>query len=141
MPRLFQLLIFPSLMAISLVGCSSQTPPEAASTDGELPAAATPDSDDTSSAPANQDENASAIVIDVRSQDEWDSGHVEQAHHIPHAEITERISEVTQDKDAQIVLYCAAGGRAGRAKTALEELGFTNVENAGGYDDVKERFE
>ncbi len=80
------------------------------------------------------------IVIDVRSQEEWDSGHVEQAIHIPHTEIADRIAEVTEDKNAKIVLYCAAGGRAGKAKTTLEELGFTNVENAGGFDDVKDRY-
>lgn len=79
-------------------------------------------------------------VIDVRSKDEWDTGHVESATHIPHTEIGERISAVTTDKSAKIVLYCAVGGRAGRAKTKLEELGYTNVENAGGYDDVKDRF-
>ena len=81
------------------------------------------------------------IVIDVRSEDEWNSGHVEQAIHIPHTEIGERIDEVTDNKDAKIVVYCAVGGRAGKAKARLEELGFTNVENGGGYDDVKGRFE
>jgi predicted sulfurtransferase len=45
------------------------------------------------------------FVIDVRSQDEWDSGHLDQAILIPHTEITERIAEVTEDKSAKIVLY------------------------------------
>ena len=80
------------------------------------------------------------FVIDVRSQSEWDTGHVDQAVHIPHTEISDRISEVTTDKDAKIVVYCAVGGRAGIAKTALEKLGYTNVENGGGFDDVKDRF-
>jgi phage shock protein E len=81
------------------------------------------------------------FVIDVRTQAEWDSGHVEQAIHIPHGEIANRINEVTSDKNAEIVVYCAAGSRAGRAKVALEQLVFTNVENAGGYDDIKQRYE
>ena len=80
------------------------------------------------------------FVIDVRSKEEWDTGHVEQAFHIPHTEIGERIGEVTDDKDAKIVVYCRVGGRAGRAKATLEELGFENVENAGGFNDVKDRF-
>ena len=79
-------------------------------------------------------------VIDVRSAEEWDTGHVEQAVNIPHTEIGDRISEVTSDKDAKIVLYCKMGGRAGKAKETLEGLGFTNIENAGGYDEIKERF-
>lgn len=80
------------------------------------------------------------VVIDVRTREEWDTGHLSQAVHIPHTEIGDRIGEVTNDKGAKIVLYCRSGGRAGRAKTVLEEMGFTNVENAGGYEDVKDRF-
>jgi phage shock protein E len=94
-----------------------------------------------STAEASPNSADKIIVIDVRSKKEWDSGHVGQAIHIPHTEIAERISEVTNDKDAKIVVYCAVGGRAGQAKTSLEKLGFTNVENAGGYDDVKDRFD
>jgi len=85
------------------------------------------------------DRETGGFVIDVRSQEEWEAGHVERASHIPHTEIADRIKEVTDDKNAKIVLYCAAGSRAGIAKKALEDLGFTNVENAGGYDDVKDR--
>ncbi|WP_419581527.1 rhodanese-like domain-containing protein [Stieleria magnilauensis] len=51
------------------------------------------------------------------------------------------MSEVTDDKDARIVVYCAVGGRAEKAKAKLEELGITNVENGGGFDDVKDRFQ
>jgi phage shock protein E len=81
------------------------------------------------------------FVIDVRTQAEWDSGHVERAVHIPHGEIANRIDEVTSDKNAKIVVYCAAGSRAGKAKVALEQLGFTKVENAGGYDDIKHSYQ
>ena len=85
-------------------------------------------------------ESAAPIVIDVRTRKEWDAGHVTKAVHIPHTEIASRIGEVTDDKNAKIVLYCRVGGRAGKAKTALEDLGFTNVENGGGFDDIKDRF-
>lgn len=81
------------------------------------------------------------FVIDVRTLPEWNSGHLEQATHIPHTEIGSRIGEVTTNKDAKILLYCKVGGRAGRAKTTLEELGYTNVENGGGYEDVVKRFQ
>jgi phage shock protein E len=80
------------------------------------------------------------LWIDVRTQEEWDSGHLEEAFHIPHDQIATRISEATTNKEAIIHLYCRSGGRAGRAKTALEELGFTQVMNEGGYEDLlKER--
>ena len=45
------------------------------------------------------------FVIDVRSQEEWDAGHLSQAILIPHTEISERIAEVTEDKSAKLVLY------------------------------------
>ena len=81
-------------------------------------------------------ESSNDIWIDVRTQEEWDSGHLEEAIHIPHEEIAARISEVTSNKDATIHLYCRSGGRAGRAKSALEAIGFTNVVNDGGYEDI-----
>lgn len=80
------------------------------------------------------------LIIDVRSKEEWDTGHLQQAINIPHTEIGDRIGEVTSQKDAKVIVYCRSGGRAGMAKTALEELGFPNVENAGGFDEIKVRF-
>lgn len=79
----------------------------------------------------------SEVWIDVRTQEEWDSGHLKEAYHIPHEQIAGRISEVTENKDAVIHLYCRSGGRAGQAKTVLEEMGFTHVLNDGGYEDLK----
>ena len=76
------------------------------------------------------------IWIDVRTQEEWDSGHLDEAVHIPHEQIAARISEVTSNKEAAIHLYCRSGGRAGRAKSALEAIGFTQVTNHGGYEDI-----
>ncbi len=81
-------------------------------------------------------ESSEDIWIDVRTQEEWDSGHLEEAIHIPHEEIAARISEITSSKDATIHLYCRSGGRAGRAKSALEAIGFKNVVNDGGYEDI-----
>jgi len=76
------------------------------------------------------------IWIDVRTQEEFDSGHLEEAFHIPHEQIAGRISELTNNKDATIHLYCRSGGRAGRAKKTLKELGFLNVHNDGGYEEI-----
>ncbi|MCA9129146.1 MAG: hypothetical protein KDB22_18790 [Planctomycetales bacterium] len=128
-----------------LVGCSSTATTNQATT--EATGAAETASTETESVSTETEEGsqtasgeASPIIIDVRSKAEWDGGHLEQAVNIPHTSIADRIGELTSDKDAQIILYCAAGGRAGTAKAKLEELGFTNVENAGGYEDVKQRF-
>ena len=76
------------------------------------------------------------IWIDVRTPQELVSGKHPDAYNIPHKQITQRISEVTTDKNAEIKLYCAAGVRAQWAKENLEKMGFTNVKNMGGYKDV-----
>ena len=81
-------------------------------------------------------ESSDDIWIDVRTQEEWNSGHLEEAIHIPHEDIAARIGDITSNKDATIHLYCRSGGRAGRAKSALEAIGFTNVVNDGGYEDI-----
>ena len=123
------------LLILAIAGCSPSTPsPKVDSQTNPMPI---PDESTSAADTSNADE---VLVIDVRSKEEWDSGHVDRAVHIPHTEIAERISEVTDNRDAKIVVYCAVGGRAGKAKATLETLGFTNVENGGGYDDVKERF-
>ncbi len=72
------------------------------------------------------------IIIDVRSQAEWDGGHIDGAVHIPYDQIASRIAEVTTDKNARIGLYCQSGGRAGMALTTLKDKGYINVENLGG---------
>ena len=81
-------------------------------------------------------DSSEEIWIDVRTQEEWDSGHLEEAIHVPHEQIVARIDQITSNKDATIHLYCRSGGRAGRAKSALDALGFNNVVNAGGYEDI-----
>ena len=88
---------------------------------------------------ACSENNSDEFWIDVRTQEEFDSGHLEEAILIPHDQIAARIAEVTQNKDAVIHLYCRSGGRAGRAKTALEELGFTQIINEGGYNEIQEK--
>jgi phage shock protein E len=77
------------------------------------------------------------IWIDVRTAEEFASGHLSQAHHIPFQDIRARITEVTQNRGAIIKLYCRSGRRASWAKEDLEAAGYTNVINEGGYSQVK----
>lgn len=79
---------------------------------------------------------AEAIWIDVRSSEEFNSGHLNGAIHIVHSEIADKIAAVTQDKNAEIQLYCRSGRRSGLAEAALKQLGYTNVHNAGAYDEL-----
>jgi len=72
-----------------------------------------------------------AYWIDVRSAEEYQSGHVNEAVNIPYEEIGARIDEVTEDKDALIYLYCRSGRRSGIALETLQRAGYTNVINLG----------
>ncbi len=78
-----------------------------------------------------------ALLVDVRSQEEYDAGHLEGALLIPYDQIPERLAEFGEDKNHSIVVYCRSGKRAGVAEKTLREAGFTNVLNAGGYEAMK----
>ena len=80
-----------------------------------------------------------AIWIDVRSAAEFEAGHIEGAVNIPHTEIAERISEVTEDRDATLYLYCRSGRRSGIAAEVLAEAGFSSAVNIGGLEDARNR--
>ncbi|MGK7931655.1 MAG: rhodanese-like domain-containing protein [Microcystaceae cyanobacterium] len=82
--------------------------------------------------------NSGAILIDVRTPEEFAAGHIDGAVNIPYDQISERISEITEDKTRVIVLYCRSGGRATIAEKNLRSTGFTNILNAGGYSDLRE---
>lgn len=75
-------------------------------------------------------------VIDVRSDEEFKTGHLPKALHIPHTTILEGNGFADLDKSKPVVLYCRSGGRAQRAKDYLEAQGFTDVKNMGGISDL-----
>lgn len=82
---------------------------------------------------------ATGIWIDVRTSDEFNSGHIEGAAHIPYEEIAARISAVTIDKNARIHLYCRSGNRSGIAQHTLQAMGFKNAVNEGGYEEILQK--
>ena len=75
------------------------------------------------------------IILDVRTQEEYDQGHIPGAIVISHEEITERAEEVLTDKDQLILVYCRSGRRSKIAAEALLELGYTNIKEFGGIID------
>ncbi|ELA09457.1 periplasmic protein [Moraxella macacae 0408225] len=85
---------------------------------------------------ATEVKKAEGIWIDVRTLDEFNSGHLQGAVNIPHENIGNRISDFVKDKNAPINLYCRSGRRAEIAKTTLTNMGYTNVTNHGGYEDL-----
>ena len=82
---------------------------------------------------------AGRYVIDVRSREEFDQGHIDGALWIPHDQIGARIEAVLPDLTAPIGLYCGSGGRAGKALATLEAMGYTQAENLGGIEDARKK--
>ena len=80
-----------------------------------------------------------AILLDVRSAEEFASGHLRGAHNIPHDRIAEEIASVAPDKTVPVILYCHSGRRAGTALNTLKAMGYENVSNFGGLEDAQER--
>ena len=82
---------------------------------------------------------AQARWIDVRSTWEHKLGSIPGDPNVPHDEIADAIGTLVPDKSSEIVLYCPSAGRAGVAQQTLERLGYTNVRNAGGIDEVRQQ--
>lgn len=85
---------------------------------------------------AVQPEKAKGVWIDVRSEEEFNSGHLQDAMNIPHDKIVEGVKALGLAKDEPINLYCRSGRRAEVALTELKNAGYTNVTNHGGYEDL-----
>ena len=75
------------------------------------------------------------IILDVRTQEEYDEGHIPGAILIPNTEIETRAEATLPDKDQLILVYCRSGRRSKLAAEALAELGYTNIKEFGGILD------
>ena len=81
------------------------------------------------------DSETGYIILDVRTQEEYDQGHIPGAIVISHEQIAEKAEEVLTDKDQLILVYCRSGRRSKIAAEALVELGYTNIKEFGGILD------
>jgi phage shock protein E len=72
-----------------------------------------------------------AQVIDVRSADEFRSGHIRKAINIPLPQLHKHFNSIDQQKP--VIVYCASGNRSAAAKQLLQANGFTSVYNGGGF--------
>lgn len=75
------------------------------------------------------------LILDVRTQEEYDEGHIPGAVLIPNTEIETRAEEELPDKDQRILVYCRSGRRSKLAAQILSDLGYTNVKEFGGIID------
>ena len=85
-----------------------------------------------SEAKALMDSESGYIIIDARTQEEYDQGHIPGAVLIPEYEIANRAENELPDKDQLILVYCRSGRRSKIAAEELVKLGYTNVKEFGG---------
>ncbi len=74
-----------------------------------------------------------AVVLDVREAEEWSTGHIPGAKHVPKSFLESRIEGAAPDRDEHVILYCQSGNRsAWAARTMIDDLGYSNVESMTG---------
>ena len=76
--------------------------------------------------------NSNYQFIDVRTDDEYDSGHIPNSMHIPLHQIQDRMSEIDSLKNKNIIAYCRSGARSSKATKILVEAGFDVLNLSGG---------
>ena len=81
------------------------------------------------------DQDSDIIIIDVRSEEEYQTGHIEGAVCIPNEVISDQIERLLSDKEQEILVYCRSGRRSSQAVDKLLDLGYTNVKDFGGIID------
>lgn len=79
-------------------------------------------------------DKAPIVLLDVRTQEEFDNGHIPGALLLPYDEIDKKALQVLPEKEKEIIIYCRSGRRSAIAKDSLEALGYTNVKDFGGMN-------
>ena len=75
------------------------------------------------------------IILDVRTVEEYNGGHIPNAILIPNEEIKQKAESILKDKNQLILVYCRSGRRSKQAASSLASLGYTNVKEFGGIID------
>lgn len=81
------------------------------------------------------DSGDALVLVDVRTKEEFDAGHIESALLLPNEEILDSPPELLPDKNAEILIYCRSGNRSAQAAKKLVAMGYTNVYDFGGIID------
>jgi rhodanese-related sulfurtransferase len=76
--------------------------------------------------------NATAVLVDVREDLEWNAGHAEPAIHLGKGIIERDVENAIPDKSTEVILYCGGGFRSALAGDAMQAMGYTNVASMSG---------
>ena len=80
-------------------------------------------------------DESDVIILDVRTESEYNSGHIANSILLPYDIISEQAESLLADKDAKILIYCRSGRRSAIAAKELISLGYTDVYDFGGIND------
>lgn len=75
------------------------------------------------------------VIVDARTDEEYEEGHIPGAILIPDYDVREKAEEILTDKEQLILVYCRSGNRSKVASNDLAKLGYTNVKEFGGIND------
>ena len=79
-------------------------------------------------------ESEDVTILDVRTQEEYNEGHIENSVLLPVNDISAKAEEILTDKDAKILVYCRSGNRSASTSKQLIKMGYTNVYDFGGMN-------
>jgi phage shock protein E len=129
------------VVLLAAASCSKSEPTSGAATASSSPAPSTTSRSQKDPATAKAWIADGAVVLDVRTPEEFAAGHLPNAVNIPVDQVASRLGEIAKlvagDKARPIVTYCASGARSKKATLALEAAGHTRVVNGGGLDDLQ----
>ncbi len=86
-------------------------------------------------AKARMESGDEIVILDVRTQEEYDAGHIPGAILIPNETIIDQQPDLLPDLNAEILVYCRSGNRSAQAAKKLIAIGYTNVFDFGGIID------
>ena len=143
MKKIITAIIAISLTAILLAGCITPNPPEPETDSPAIPEAASAldpaqaglEYKKITSIEAQSMMSDDVIILDVRTQEEYDGGHILNAVVLPHDEIREKAESVIGSKDRTVLIYCRSGRRSEIASRELIDMGYSNVFDFGGIID------
>ena len=116
-----------ALLAVGLTGCGGANGAGKSASYQQITA---------EEAKSMMEEQADAVVLDVREQDEYDGGHIPGAVLLPVGTINEdTAAAVIPEKDTAVLVYCRSGNRSKTASQALADLGYTQIYEFGGIRD------
>lgn len=81
------------------------------------------------------DEDPTIILVDVRTESEYESGHIASAILIPLDSLSSLAESMLPNKDTKIIIYCRSGNRSAQAVSILDDLGYTQLYDLGGIID------